>query len=198
MAWSNWINVPDVSGVTAGAGDVLSGKVIVDKNGSAVTGTMANKSVTTVEASAVSSDSSYTYLTIPASGYYDTNSKIKTANSNVNKIKLISVSSYVGSDGDGTYRYTFSLGNSTKFRLRKSGDTVPRCALAWGSNTTPKGNLTEILFFNSDTDANASTTISSVAIDTVYNIPSGAKYAVLKQSSFNGSKTSMTYLESAD
>lgn len=40
MAWSNWINVPDVSGVTAGAGDVLSGKVIVDKNGNKIVGDM--------------------------------------------------------------------------------------------------------------------------------------------------------------
>lgn len=54
-----------VTGVTAGAGDVLSGKVIVDADGTEVTGTMANNG-----AVAESLDTTKTSYTVPA-GYHD-------------------------------------------------------------------------------------------------------------------------------
>ncbi len=49
-------------------------------------GTMANKGNTTQDAT-VTQDNDYTYLAIPASGYYDTNSKLRTKNSNLAKVK---------------------------------------------------------------------------------------------------------------
>lgn len=60
---------PDVSKVTAAAGDVLSGKVFVNANGNAVTGTMTNRGAvsTTVAAGG-------TY-TIPA-GYHNGSGKV--------------------------------------------------------------------------------------------------------------------------
>lgn len=63
---------PDVSKVTAAAGNVLEGKVFVDANGNAVTGTMTNQGAvsTTVEAGG-------TY-TIPA-GYHNGSGKVTGA-----------------------------------------------------------------------------------------------------------------------
>lgn len=43
---------------------------------------------TTKDASAVSSDDTYTYLTVPANGYYSTASKIRTENSNLNNFDI--------------------------------------------------------------------------------------------------------------
>lgn len=57
---------------------VLSGTVINGKSG-----TMANKSNTTADAKSVSQDDTYTYLTVPSNGYYNTGSKIRTLNSNL-------------------------------------------------------------------------------------------------------------------
>ena len=52
---------------------------------------MANKAGTTVKASAISQDEDNTYFTIPASGFYDTSSKIYTENSNLGKEIVLSV-----------------------------------------------------------------------------------------------------------
>lgn len=78
-------NNMDTSGADATAAQVLSGKkVCVD--GELFTGTMANKAGTTVDAGTVTQDDTYTYLTIPSAGYYDSSSKLRTENSNLTKI----------------------------------------------------------------------------------------------------------------
>ena len=74
----------DTSSCNAAAAQILSGKKAGVK-GNTVTGTMANKAGTTVKASAISQDQDNTYFTIPASGFYDTSSKIYTENSNLSK-----------------------------------------------------------------------------------------------------------------
>lgn len=74
----------DTSSCNAAAAQILSGKKAGVK-GNTVTGTMANKAGTTVKASAISQDEDNTYFTIPASGFYDTSSKIYTENSNLSK-----------------------------------------------------------------------------------------------------------------
>lgn len=80
----------DTSSCNAAAAQILSGKKAGVK-GNTVTGTMANKAGTTVKASAISQDEDNTYFTIPASGFYDTSSKIYTENSNLsNKINCVS------------------------------------------------------------------------------------------------------------
>jgi len=80
----------DTSACDAAAAQILSGKKAGVK-GNTVTGTMANKEGTTVKASAISQDEDNTYFTIPASGFYDTSSKIYTENSNLsNKINCVS------------------------------------------------------------------------------------------------------------
>ena len=71
----------DTSSCNAAAAQILSGKKAGVK-GNTVTGTMANKEGTTVKASAISQDEDNTYFTIPASGFYDTSSKIYTENKN--------------------------------------------------------------------------------------------------------------------
>lgn len=57
----------NVSGVTAGAGDVLSGKVIVDATGASVAGTMVNNGAVAKTLDASSNNQSYT---VPA-GYHN-------------------------------------------------------------------------------------------------------------------------------
>ena len=67
---------------TAGAGDVLSGKTFTNGSSVGASGTMANKGSTTQDATATQDDT-YTYLTVPVAGYYDTASKLRTKNSNL-------------------------------------------------------------------------------------------------------------------
>ena len=69
---------------TAAAGDVLTGKTFTNASSVGAAGTMANKGATTVDAGAVTQDDTYTYLTVPAAGFYNTNSKLRTQNSNLN------------------------------------------------------------------------------------------------------------------
>lgn len=52
-------------------------------------GSYTDYSNKTVTASAVTSDSNYTYLTIPNEGIYNTGSKVRTLNSNLVKIKKV-------------------------------------------------------------------------------------------------------------
>lgn len=64
-------------------------------NGQLITGTMENYAGQTVTASSTNSDDANIYLTIPEAGYYDTNSKISTSSSNINKAKLLKVGTYL-------------------------------------------------------------------------------------------------------
>ena len=74
-------NNMDTSGGDATAAQILSGKkACVD--GELRTGTMTNRQGTTVDATAVSQDDTYTYFTTPA-GSYSTTSKVRTPNSNL-------------------------------------------------------------------------------------------------------------------
>ncbi len=65
---------------TAGTGDVLAGKTFTNTGSVGASGTMANKGGATVDARAVTQDDTYTYLTVPANGYYNTSSRLKAAN----------------------------------------------------------------------------------------------------------------------
>lgn len=74
----------DTSGCDAAAAQILSGKKAGVK-GNVVTGTMVNRAGTTVQAAAVTQDDDNTYFAVPEAAYYDKNSKIATANSNLGK-----------------------------------------------------------------------------------------------------------------
>ncbi len=67
---------------TAGTGDVLAGKTFTNTGSVNAAGSMANKGNTTQDA-AVTQDATYTYLTVPANGYYNTASKLRARNSNL-------------------------------------------------------------------------------------------------------------------
>ncbi len=92
---------------TAGAGDVLSGKTFTNSSSVNASGTMPNKGNTTQDAGATTQDDTYTYLSIPANGFYNTNSKIRTKNSNLGqKLQVpncfwLSVTGF-GNSGNGT------------------------------------------------------------------------------------------------
>ena len=66
---------------------VTEDKILKDykayKDGQLITGTMENYAGQTQDAT-VTSDDTYTYLSIPNNGYYTTGSRLRTANSNIN------------------------------------------------------------------------------------------------------------------
>lgn len=72
----------DTSAGNAAASQILSGRKAY-VGGSLVTGSMSDKGGTTVDAGAVTQDSSYTYFGVPSSGYYSTGSKLRALNSNI-------------------------------------------------------------------------------------------------------------------
>ena len=76
------VNGTYTSDANAGAAQLLSGKTAY-VNGSKITGTMLNNANKTVETTSVTKDSTYTYLKLPASGYYDTNSQVIILNTTV-------------------------------------------------------------------------------------------------------------------
>ena len=77
----------NTSDATAVAANILSGKTAYIK-GSKVTGTMAEKAGVTVDATATTQDSNYTYLSMPE-GHYSATSKVRTPNSNIDSKKFI-------------------------------------------------------------------------------------------------------------
>lgn len=81
----------NTSDATAVAANILSGKTAYVK-GSKVTGTMAEKAGVTVDATATTQDSNYTYLNLPE-GHYSATSKVRTPNSNMLKLNT---GSFVG------------------------------------------------------------------------------------------------------
>lgn len=88
------VTAADLASQTAGTaseGKILSG-LTAWIAGKKVTGKMANKAGTSVAASAVTQDDINTYFNVPAAGYYDTNSKVYTPNSNLIKQKRINLS----------------------------------------------------------------------------------------------------------
>ena len=74
-----------LSKVTATEGQILKNYTAY-KDGKLITGTMANYTGQTQDAVATSDDT-YTYLSIPNNGYYTTESKLKTSNSNLEGFK---------------------------------------------------------------------------------------------------------------
>ena len=84
---------------TAGAGDVLSGKTFTNSSNVETSGTMANKGSTTQDATATQDDT-YTYLTVPVAGYYNTASKLRTKNSNLTNNEM-TIQLKCGGSSDG-------------------------------------------------------------------------------------------------
>lgn len=124
----------DTSSCNAAAAQILSGKKAGVK-GNTVTGTMANKEGTTVKASAISQDEDNTYFTIPASGFYDTSSKIYTENSNLGETPVFDqeINTYSGVKIDksitaGDYKHiyvkTFNQWNTGKQVIYLNGQAI--------------------------------------------------------------------------
>ncbi len=71
---------------TAGTGDVLTGKTFTNASSVEAAGAMANKGAVTVDSGPVTQDDTYTYLAVPAAAFYNANSKLRTKNSNIEKM----------------------------------------------------------------------------------------------------------------
>ena len=103
---------------TAVASNILSGKTAY-VNGSKIIGTMANKSGATVSATTVAESGENALITIPNSGYYDTNSKvsvpIETIKSNINGLSIrTSLLPIYSQSKVGSYGSTNTTVNITK------------------------------------------------------------------------------------
>lgn len=109
----------DTSGCDAAAAQILSGKKAGVK-GNVVTGTMVNRAGTTVQAAAVTQDDDNTYFAVPEAAYYDKNSKIATANSNLKALKIVQFET----GGNGSYRtgnIIFYVPNFSKLHIGALG-----------------------------------------------------------------------------
>lgn len=109
----------DTSGCDAAAAQILSGKKAGVK-GNVVTGTMVNRAGTTVQAAAVTQDDDNTYFAVPEAAYYDKNSKIATANSNLKALKIVQFET--GGDGDyKTANIIFDVSDFSKLHIGAIG-----------------------------------------------------------------------------
>ncbi len=117
---------------TAGTGDVLAGKTFTNTGSVGASGTMANKGGATVDARAVTQDDTYTYLTVPANGYYNTSSRLKAVNSNLFQNAKIKV-----------YR--------TSLKMSKAGSSI-----------TIGSNIQRIIYFHMDARKNATVNYSPI------------------------------------
>ena len=96
-------------------------------------------------------------------------------------IYLNSVSVYVGSGGDGMFKYTYTVNGATRFRVFSEG--MPGCAVAWGDTDAIETSAIAY-FYNS-----GSGSLGSVGIGNggTYSIPSGTKYIVIPHNGWQGS-----------
>ena len=162
-------NNMDTSSCDAAAAQILSGKKAGVK-GNIVTGTMVNRAGTTVQAAAVTQDDDNTYFAVPEAAYYDKNSKIATANSNLVNINdyglpfcIQSISMSHNASSDDT-RHTYAPVTITIKWLR---DCTVSGVTYSGSTTQPGGGLTlgDINGFH----AKDSTTSFTGSVDSAYS-----------------------------
>lgn len=121
MASTVTSNLGDVSGVTAGAGDVITGKVIVDASGNEVTGTIKDLAYNTAPTSMVMYDSALC-LRIPTGAYRSTGSP--DGNAQI-KAPQASVASAIGLTAEKIVKGNTILGVAgTATTAAPSGSTI--------------------------------------------------------------------------
>lgn len=116
------------SDANAIANQILSGKTAYVQ-GNKITGSMSNKAGATVTASTTTSDATYTYVTIPAAGYYDTSSKVKVEKNILNRVNYQNVN-YTSSHVSGNNTVSTEITVPTNV---KSGIVI---ATGYSYNTT--------------------------------------------------------------
>ena len=121
----------DTSMVTATSGDILSGKVIVDKDGNPVNGTMPDYSGTQQETDAIWRDGSNIYMSVKNAGYYPSNSDLKAPASDFGNAAQSSVLS-----GN---TFTSTSGIKIAGTMPDNGAVAPSALAAGGSYTIPAG-----------------------------------------------------------
>lgn len=148
----------DTSAGNAAASQILSGKKAY-VGGNLVTGSMSDKSGTTVTAGSVTQDSSYTYFGVPSSGYYSTGSKLRALNSNIGTgLKPTAVAgSNIYSKG-----MTLKAGNFYLIEARCFGTNKPSIEITYGSTS----NIHEI--FKSYKQPNYNTVYTAYVFALIY------------------------------
>ena len=154
---------------TAGAGDVLAGKTFTNSSSVGASGTMPNKGNTTQDATATQDDT-YTYLTVPVSGYYNTASKLRTKNSNLNlNVEEITKSGGGAVSNDTNTTKTFKTTKPYKILILFVADFSVSYTQE-GSSACNKGTL----LFNYGYSAGNEEPHSSAHIRVYIDIPSDA------------------------
>lgn len=140
----------DTSGCDAAAAQILSGKKAGVK-GNVVTGTMVNRAGTTVQAAAVTQDDDNTYFAVPEAAYYDKNSKIATANSNLKSLKIVQFET--GGNGDyKTANIIFDVSDFSKLHIGAIGGIGSgNFAVYGGSGINIVNGITQSTLTNSAT-----------------------------------------------
>lgn len=140
----------DTSGCDAAAAQILSGKKAGVK-GNVVTGTMVNRAGTTVRAAAVTQDDDNTYFAVPEAAYYDKNSKIATANSNLKSLKIVQFET--GGNGDyKTANIIFDVSDFSKLHIGAIGGIGSgNFAVYGGSGINIVNGITQSTLTNSAT-----------------------------------------------
>ena len=166
-----------LSKVTASESKILKNYTAY-KDGKLITGTMANYAGQTQEVSSTR-DATYTYLSIPNAGYYGTDSKLKTLNSNLSNefgfvyLELTYSAYHVFYIGDSNKERTITIGSY----LGQNGRTTITASI---SKTSDMANAVNLFSYGENVNiSNAS-----------FKIPVGYRYMSFKRGSVSGTSTS--------
>ena len=147
-------------------------------NGKLMTGTMENYAGQTQEVTSTSDDT-YTYLSIPNAGYYGTDSKLKTLNSNLSNefgfvyLELTYSAHPVFYIGDSNKERTITIGSYSG----QNGRTTITASI---SKTSDMANAVKLFSYGENVNiSNAS-----------FKIPAGYKYMAFRRDSVSGTSTS--------
>lgn len=157
----------NIDAITLGSGNaqkshVLTPYTFTNDDGVEYTGEMIDQAGLTVDAGAVTNDATYTYLAVPANGYYSTASKVRTKNSNVmSKLKTVTVTTKLTSTETGTYSRSVTVSGITTIvgiksvsNAGKAGSTSAKYANSWsfsGNVISFQEKNTNDADYNSDT-----------------------------------------------
>ena len=133
-----YVGIPVTKFGTATSSSVLSGTSFTSKDGLSISGTMANKSGATVSATTVTESGTNALISIPANGYYDTNSKIsvpiETIKNNVDSLNncyMELVSDTFSFDSTNFYKKKLILKNNNCTTINVSYGAYVNTGIDW-------------------------------------------------------------------
>lgn len=180
-------NVVDTSAGTATAAQILKDKIAY-VDGAKVTGTMTNRQGTTVDATAVSQDDTYTYFTTPA-GSYSASSKVRTKNSNLVNLKAQHWATYQELT---TYDFMALIDNVYLVYTPGLPVTFTGATILSSANPTTNGGQKPYLYLVKATAETVTMTISHAQYTIFVSPPLGKKLSSCSWTMKTGSASSFS------